>query len=84
MPKFIKLTNIEKDCSHLNICIDSIEHFHRFHPKFSNIEEDIEEEHTRIYFKGNGCLYRVSETPEEIEALINETQLHSKEVIPVR
>ena len=32
MPKFIKLTNIDKDCSHLNICIDSIEEFYLEHP----------------------------------------------------
>lgn len=83
MPKFIKLTNIEKDCSHLNICIDSIEEFYRHHPistfetsdgKKMSVTKN-EEECTRVYLKSSGSYHNVSETTEEVEALIKEIEL---------
>jgi len=75
MPKFIKLTSIDKDCSHLNVCIDSIETFFRAHPEFSTFEDTNEPEHTHVHFKGHSTWYNVIETTEEIEALIKEREL---------
>lgn len=49
--------------------------FNRQHPKFSTWEDRDEKEHTRVYTKGDVFWYNVSETPEEIEALINEKEV---------
>lgn len=77
MTRFIKVTSVDLDCSDLNICIDSILEFYRFQPKFSNVEAiQDEEERTRIFLKSAGSSWHdVSETPEEIEALINKNEV---------
>lgn len=68
MPKFIKLTDTDKRYSNLNICIDSIERFCR--SKIGYMGEE-EKDCSHVYMKGHGGFHCVSETPEEIEALIN-------------
>ena len=76
MSRFIKVTSIDNDCSDLNICIDSIEEFYGFNPKFSNLEDQDGGEYTRIYLKSAGSSWHnISETPEEIEALIKKEEI---------
>jgi len=80
-PKFIKLSDISDDITSLNICIDSIKEFYREHPistfeasdgKIMTVTKN-EEKYTCVFLKSSSSsFHKVSETPEEIEAVIKQ------------
>lgn len=74
-PKFIKLNDIDDSVTSLNICIDSIAKF--YHSEEGYFGDEVKK-CSHIYLKGTDSYHCVNETPEEIEALINEKQKGQK------